>query len=288
MSEAKPIDRDENRRKMQEKLAEEWKDLEVKIPFGEFAWLTIYQGVVPYIPPLIFGIAYVLLWVYVPQLTLLWILVIPFIFIGIYYIYIQSLSFFTNFFMKRWNKISPPEEGTFDRKFSGNDAEDERIQYYHKRGFMIKRPVFFSKKSMFPWTVHDILNKLGGNEIHPDAMYLDSFVGLEHIKLEPGFVGGDGIVLSSHVVDSIFGNLTIAGCHCEKNSVMATNSIMAPGSHLSENTHLVALSFAIKGQKSEAKDLYLIGIPAKQTDQFTGSFELANSYFENQTRKLIL
>jgi hypothetical protein len=272
--------KEEYRRQVQQKLQNEWKDMEVKIPLNEFAITVIYQALVPYLLPIALVVAYIWTWVQLPRLTIVWILFMPGIFIGVNLAYLISLVYSTYIVMRYWDKKSPPVEGVFDRKFSGNDAADPRIQYYHRRGFIIKLPVFYAKKSIFPWTVHWVLIKLGHNKIHPDAMYLDSFSALEFTELGPGFVGGDGIVLSSHVVDSIFGKLTIQRCKCEQNAVVHTNAIMAPGSTMGPDCSIFPNSFAIKGQKAENPGEFYIGIPGK-TFGYPGAAAAGEKYFHS-------
>ena len=81
--------------------------------------------------------------------------------------------------VNRWERISPRVEGVFRRSFEESNVEDDRIKYYHARGFLYKWPVFTAKKSIFPWTVNYVLRNVGKNKIHRDAQYLDCFVALE-------------------------------------------------------------------------------------------------------------
>jgi hypothetical protein len=272
---------EQRRKRMQLKLQQEWSDMEVHLPFLHFSLLVAYQDILPGIPPTLLFIGYLSLWHALPELTWLMILLMPGIFIAIVILYIFLLVACTKVFIDYWNKISPPEEGIFDRKFTKSNVADVRIQYYHLRGFFVKYPVFFTKRSIFPWLVHWVLIKLGHNKIHPDAMYCDCFPSLEMTELEEGAVVSDGTVIGSHIVDSIFGRLTIMANKCEKNAVMHINSVIAPGAKLAENVSLMPFSLAIKGQKGEKSQQFLMGTPAKQKE-YQGIAELAAKKFSSR------
>jgi carbonic anhydrase/acetyltransferase-like protein (isoleucine patch superfamily) len=63
------------------------------------------------------------------------------------------------------------------------------------------------------------------------------------------------------------------GTKCEKNAVMHINSVIAPGAKLAENVSLLPFSLAIKGQKGEKSQQFLMGTPAKQKE-YQGIAEL--------------
>ena len=57
--------------------------------------------------------------------------------------------------------------------------------------------------------VNFVLRDMADNKIDKDVIYGDAYVSLEFTDLQQGAVIMDGSTLSSHVNDSIFGNLTI-------------------------------------------------------------------------------
>ena len=164
-----------------------------------------------------------------------------------------------------YNKKSPAKTGVFSRKFTKHNVADRSVHFYHLRGFMYKWPVFISKKSIFPWMVNFVLRDMAANKINKDALYGDAYVSLEFTNLEQGAVIMDGVTLSSHVNDSIFGNLTIERVTVEKNGIMQTNSIMAPGGTISNGTTLGPKSYVPKGWRIEKVDSkFIYGAPAKK------------------------
>ena len=164
-----------------------------------------------------------------------------------------------------YNKQSPPRTGVFSRKFTKHNVADRAVHYYHLRGFMYKWPVFISKKSIFPWMVNFVLRDMAANKIDKDVIYGDAYVSLEFTNLEQGAVIMDGATLSSHVNDSIFGNLTIEEVTVEKDGVMQTNSIMAPGGTISEGTAIGPKTYVPKSWRIEREDSkFIYGAPAKK------------------------
>jgi hypothetical protein len=183
---------------------------------------------------------------------------------GIYALYIAILTEMSYWLVKYWcDKKSPPEEGEYARDFSGGDVEDVRLRYYHVRGFIFKWPVFFSKKSIFPWSQTYVLNRLGENKIHRDAMYWDAFVGLEMIELGERTVIQDGVVLSSHVVDSIFGSLTIKWVKFGNDCICTPNCSAAPGATIHDNMVILPNTFVTKSKNLPDEVRYCAGTPSK-------------------------
>ena len=177
--------------------------------------------------------------------------------------YIWSMTKFCKILHWYYNKKSPAKTGVYSRKFTKHNVADLAVHYYHLRGFMYKWPVFISKKSIFPWTVNFVLRDMAANKIDKDVIYGDAYVSLEFTDLHQGAVIMDGTTLSSHVNDSIFGNLTIEEVTVEKNGVMQTNSIMAPGGTISEGTAIGPKTFVPKGWRIEREDSkFIYGAPA--------------------------
>jgi len=108
--------------------------------------------------------------------------------------------------------------------------ENPELDYYHLRGVVYKWPVFFAKKSIFPWTVLWVLRRMGRNKVHKNAMFGDMYPGLESAHAEDGTIIMDGSSVSSHVVDAIFGSLSIFEVDLSKNSTIHANTIVGPGS----------------------------------------------------------
>jgi len=106
---------------------------------------------------------------------------------------------------------------------------------------------------------------MAANKIDKDVIYFDAYVSLEFTNLHQLAVIMDGATLSSHVNDSIFGNLTIEEVTVKKNGVMQTNSIMAPGGTISEGTAIGPKTYVPKSWRIEREDSkFIYGAPAKK------------------------
>ncbi|MHA1340664.1 MAG: hypothetical protein ACTSRZ_11040 [Promethearchaeota archaeon] len=205
----------------------------------------------------IFGIEDFWIWFWFPLFLLLSI-----------YIGILAIGLLSKLFTIYWNKKSPPKEGLFIRQFDGKDVTDPRIKYYHYRGFIIKPILWLASKSPFPWMKYWVLKYVGENEISKTAEYLDAFACLEFSFLEEGVIFYPGSMASSHVVDSLYGNLTIERVVVDKNCIMNCNSILAPGVYLNENSVLMPNAFAIKKWKSKDNIKFYYGVPARSAEDF--------------------
>ena len=109
---------------------------------------------------------------------------LPVLLLILYYIYLVVLIEFTAFWARSWNKKSPPKQGVFRRVLDDvNSEEGKMMKYYHKRGFIIKFPIWLTSKSPFPWLINRTLRKISHNKIGKNVIYYDSYVGLEFTDL---------------------------------------------------------------------------------------------------------
>lgn len=188
---------------------------------------------------------------------------------------IYMMGWLSALFDKKWNKKSPPVEGLFQRVFGEKDVVDMRIKYYHYRGFVIKWPLWVAAKSPFPWLQNWVLRYVGHNKIDKTATYVDAFPSLEFSELGKNVVFLPGAMASSHVVDSLFGNLTIEKLRVGENSTLHSNSILAPGSKIHEQNSLMPFTFAIKRWESISNVKYYNLSPAKSfEDKYAGVFSV--------------
>ena len=214
---------------MRKTLAAEWGDQSVKIPKMLYGYLNLYQFMLPLLIPI--GITWAFFYFTALYSVPIFykILLFPIVVFLDYSSYLFFMAIFCGWLVDRWERISPPVEGVFRRSFQEKDVEDPRIKYYHARGFLYKWPVFSAKKSIFPWMGNYALRKVGKNKIHRDAQYLDNFVALEFTDLSEQFFAMYACTLSSHVVDSLYGNLSIKTVIGEKFATLQPHAIIAPG-----------------------------------------------------------
>jgi len=202
-----------------------------------------------------------------------------------YFGYICIMTIFCRWLNNFFQKLSPAKEGVFSRRFTKHNVADRSLQYYHLRGFMFKFPVWVAKKSCFPWLITWVLRTMAYNEIHPDAFYGDCYVSLEFTQLAEGTIIQEGVAISSHVIDSIFGNLTIEKVTLEKNAVLTANAVMAPGSIIKEGMSVGPKSMVPKRWKiHHPANQFIWGVPAKNA-YYQSFLDLLPPTFQTQWKE---
>ena len=238
-----------------EELAELWKDKEPHFPISDFIIPAMWQfcmGIFPLIA-IDYGLYYLMsLPVIANIMTItLQIIIAPFIFLINYLGYLYYMTLSVKWLNKFYDRKSAPQEGVFDRDVTKGNTDD-LIRYYHIRGLLYKWPVFFSKKSFFPWSVNYVLREISNNIVSKDALIGDVFVGLEFTDIAEGAVILDGSSVSSHVVDSIFGALSILTVKIEKNAIISPNIIIGPGALIEEGMMIGPRCLLPKRWKNDA------------------------------------
>ena len=220
----------------------------------------------------VFGIPDFWLWVFFPLFL-----------IGAILLYIFLVIEFAAAITRYWRKKSPPMEGVFRRTFEKGNVEDKHLKFYHDRGYIIKFPVWLASKSPFPWLVRRALIRIGfNNRIGKDVTFMDTIPGLEFTVIKDGVTYYPGSSTASHVVDSIFGNLTIKQIQIEENASIFPHVIIGPGVHLEENTALLPRSVGIKDWTSKKPKKYYSGSPGRPLEEYEGIFSRLPSKLEEK------
>jgi len=288
-------------------VKKEWENKTTKYRKKPFAYITIYQFFIP----IIILIALNTLYLYIHQTFQIhftyYALLAPLILMGNYFLFIFLVIIFSKFLSDYYEKKSPTREGTFKRKFSEKKAgmATKNLQYYHLRGFLYKFPMFLAKKSPFPGLLNYSLREVGKNAISKDALYGDAYVALEMTEIKEGAVILDGSCISSHVVDSIFGNLSIKKVKLGQNCTIFPHTAIAPGTTVPSHTSIGPRSFCPKNwsynhnpqdlEKSQIipskemiiNEIYVYGAPAKKALKRgvkKSLFEYIPSSFLDKTR----
>ena len=267
-----------------EELEKQWAGHRVQIPRMPFGLINVYQFCVPIL--VLMGID-LLVWKLFQIFALsmiVQILFLPGLFILNYFLYIWLMSKACRLLNIYYEHKSPSTEGVYAREFKDGNIADIALQYYHLRGFMYKWPVWMAKKSIFPWLVNFVLcdMTMGGNDIDKDALYGDAFVSLEFTTLDAGAVIMDGVCISSHVVDSIFGNLTMKRVTVQKNGVMHANSIMAPGGVITQGMAIGPRAFATKHFVVKSEDSQFVWRTPPRKWAYRSFLDLLPESFQTQ------
>lgn len=189
---------------------------------------------------------------------------LPFLILFLYYFYIILLIEVSAFWVRRWNKKSSPKQGIFKRVLDDVDSEEGKIlKYYHRRGFIIKFPVWLSSKSPFPWLLNRALRKIGHNKIANNVIYCDCFAGLEFTELNKNVFLYPTAAISSHAVNTIFGKISIMNVKLDKNTIFYPGVIAGPNAKTNENYVIYPLSVLHKSWRGKPDQEYYSGSPAK-------------------------
>ena len=227
----------------------DWSDNEIHLPKFIYAVINLFQTAVPVIFPMILIYIFFILADFFHISYILKSLLFSPILILSYALYLYFSIKLSKWVVRKCNKKMPPAEGTFRRTFNEKNVEDTRLYFYHIRGFTYKWPVFTAKKTFLPWMVNYALREIGENQISKDTIYADTYVGLEFTNLKPTAALLYASSISSHVVDSIFGNLTIKSISIEDYGILQPHAIAGPGSVVGKETALFPFKVALKNEK---------------------------------------
>jgi len=103
---------------------------------------------------------------------------------------------------------------------------------------------------------------------------LDSMPALEFLTVEENVVFYPGSVTSTHLVDSIFGNLSIFENIIKKDSIILPSGGMPPGAYLSEKLTFMPNAFCRKKWSSGENEGYYSGVPVKKMKEYNGIFSI--------------
>jgi acetyltransferase-like isoleucine patch superfamily enzyme len=240
----------------------------VELPAFDFFKINFISFLVPFYVPLGLFLLFEYLFILPFSIpTYIHFLLLPGIFILLFYIYLVLLIEFTAFWVRRWNKISPPQQGVFTRVLDDLESpEGKMMKYYHKRGFIIKYPVWLTSKSPFPWLVNRVLRRISHNKIGKNVIYCDSYVGLEFTNLEDNVFIYPSSGLSSHAVNTIFGKITMMEIKLGKNTTLYPGNIVGPNAVTTDNNVIYPNTVLHKNWRGKAGKFYYQGSPGRPID----------------------
>ncbi len=190
--------------------------------------------------------------------------ILPIVFLALYYLYLIILIEFAAFWARSWNKKSPPTQGVFRRVLDDvNSEEGKMMKYYHKRGFIIKFPMWLTSKSPFPWLINRTLRRISHNKIGKNVIYSDAYVGLEFTDIGDNSFIYPTSGLSSHAVNSIFGKITMLEIKIGKNNTLYPGIIMGCGALSTDNNVIYPNTVLHKSWRGKPGEFYYQGSPGR-------------------------
>ncbi len=258
MNEIKP-------KKEEKSNSEEKEKLTVELPALDFFKINIITFLVPLYACLgVFLIFEYLIIIPFSIPLIIHLLILPGFLFALYYLYLVILIEFVAFWAKSWHKKSPPQQGVFARVLDDiNSPEGKMMKYYHKRGFIIKYPMWLTSKSPFPWLVNRTLRKISHNKIGHNVIYCDSYVGLEFTDIGDNSFFYPTSALSSHAVNTIFGKITMMEIKIGKNVTLYPGFIAGPNALLGDNYVVFPNTVCHKNWRGKPDQKYYQGSPGR-------------------------
>jgi hypothetical protein len=241
----------------------------VELPVLDFFKINLLSFIVPLYPCLGLFILYLYLFLIIFPLDLIFhLFIIPSLIIALYFVYLILLVEFTALWASRWHKKSPPKQGVFQRVLDDlNSEEGKMMKYYHKRGFIIKYPMWLTSKSMFPWLVNRALRKISHNKIAHNVIYCDAYVGLEFTDLGENTFFYPTSALSSHAVNTIFGKITMLEIKLGDNTTMYPGTIAGPNAVTNANNVIFPNTVLHKNWRGKPDKFFYQGSPGRPIER---------------------
>ena len=182
----------------------------------------------------------------------------PVIFIGLYLLHLFLMAVVTRWLWQYTEKKSPTKNGIIPRNIPSKASD-----YYHARSFMIKYPKNAFIKGPFPWLSNWLFNFVGTNKIGKGTTIEEQVCGDKFIDVGKNCYIGVNSVLTSHLVDGIFGNISYFEIKLGDNVTFAGLDCIASGTEIGSNSYL--LPFACTGKHNILKgNNYYFGIPLRK------------------------
>jgi len=186
------------------------------------------------------------------------ILITPLVFIGCYLLHLLLTALATRWLWQYTEKKSPSKDGVIPRNIRSKTSD-----FYHMRSFMIKYPKNAFIKGPFPWLANWLFNFVGTNKIGKGTTIEEQVCADRFIEVGKNCYIGVNSVLTSHLVDGIFGNISYFKIKLGDNVTFVGLNCIASGTEIGDNSYL--LPFACTGKHNVLKgDNYYFGIPLRK------------------------
>jgi hypothetical protein len=244
---------------------DEKKDQIVELPALDFFKINFISFLLPLYPCLGLFLLFEYYFIINFNISLVFhMLILPGFLLFLYYLYMLLLIEFTALWVRRWNKKSTPMQGVFRRVLDDiNSEEGKMMKYYHKRGFIIKFPMWITSKSPFPWLLNRVLKRIGHNKIGKNVIYCDGYAGLEFTDLGDNVFIYPTSALSSHAVNTIFGKISMMEIKLGKNTTFYPGIIAGPNAITIENNVIFPNTVLHKNWRGKPNQFYYQGSPGR-------------------------
>ena len=190
--------------------------------------------------------------------SLIVLLITPLILILCYVIHLLFLAFLTRVLWNITEKKSPSKDGIIPR-----NIRSKTLNYYHIRSFLIKYPKYVFTKGIFPWLANWMYNFIGTNEIGRGTTIEEQVCADKFIQIGKNSYIGVNSVLTSHLVEGIFGRTVYFKLKIGDNVTLGGWNCFASGSQIDDDSYLLPSASGGKHYIVKGNNFYF-GMPLRK------------------------
>ncbi len=188
-------------------------------------------------------------------------LTIPLVFLLLYLFRLYCAAYVMRFIYRTLSKMQKPSE-LFNAPPRGETRD--AVNIYHTRNFLLRTIKYTFQKSLFPWLATWMFNYVGANKIGKNVVIEGpGYLTTEFLECGDNVYIGQFSVTTSHLVESIYGQLSVRKIKLANNTCIGTHVLIPPGTELGEGGEVVAHSGVLKYQKLKA-NTYFWGLPIRK------------------------
>jgi len=182
----------------------------------------------------------------------------PIVILVCYIFRLFILALITRIFWNITEKKTPSKNGVIPR-----NIKSKTLNYYHIRSFLIKYPKHLFTKGMFPWLITWMYNYVGSNKIGKGTVIEEQVCADRFVEIGDNSYIGVNSVLTSHLVEGIFGNTVYFKLKVGNNTTLGGWNCFASGTEIHDNSYL--LPSATGGKHYIVKgDNFYFGMPLRK------------------------
>lgn len=197
--------------------------------------------------------------VIVSQVDSLFTLIItPIVFLFCYLVRLFFIALFTRLLWAITEKRSPSKDGVIPR-----NIRSKTLNYYHLRSFIIKYPKYIFSKGLFPWLTTWLYNFVKTNSLGKGTTIEEQVCADKYLETGKNVYIGVNSVLTSHVVEGIFGDISNFKIQIGDNVTMGGWNALGPGGVVKDNSVWLPAAHSGKHYKVRGENYYF-GVPMRK------------------------
>jgi len=190
--------------------------------------------------------------------SLLSFLLMPLVIISCYCLRLFLIALITRILWAITEKKSPSKDGNIPR-----NIPSKILNYYHIRSFLIKHPKNVFVKGVFPWLTNWLYNFVKTNEIGKGTTIEEQVCADKYVQIGKNSYIGVNSVLTSHLVEGIFGNTIYFKLKVGDNVTLGGWNCFASGTEINNNSYLMPSAHGGKHYIVKGNNFYF-GMPLRK------------------------